>query len=116
MVCAMHFDSCHSTGEGNRSAALRHSIIGGPCILLIITKVTSRFLIILPSLRRMEFGPKKLLQHILVLYMYKDPLTHGAPSSEASVSARSCYCVVLEKYLASEWRLINYHAQDTLRE
>jgi hypothetical protein len=47
--------------------------------------------------------------------MYKDPLTYGVPSATASASARSCYCVVLEKYEASERRLINHHAQDTCK-
>ena len=47
--------------------------------------------------------------------MYKDRLTHGTPSAAASASARSCYCVVLEKYVASERRLINHHAQDTCK-
>jgi hypothetical protein len=32
MVCTTHFNSCHSTGVGNLSAALRQTKIGGPYI------------------------------------------------------------------------------------
>ena len=110
MVCKTHFDSCHSTGVGNRPAALRHSIICRPYVKLNITEVIPRFLIIFSSLRRMKFSPKKHPQQILLLCMYEDPLTHGAPSAAASASARSCYCVVLEKCITSEQRLINHHA------